>query len=50
MMQELADPVAGEQLRCALAGLAHVGALDLGAEQRVLQDGAPLEQVILLAA
>ena len=48
VMQELSEPIAREQLRRALAGAAHVGALDFGAEHRVLEDRAPLEQVVLL--
>src|SRR5258708_26628872 len=48
MMQELAEPVADEQCSCAHARLAHVGALDLGAQHSVLEDRAPLEQIILL--
>src|SRR6476646_4993189 len=48
MMQELSEPVSGEKLRRALAGVTHVGALDLGAEQHVFQDRAPLEKIVLL--
>ena len=48
VVQELAEPVAGEQLRRALARLGHVGALDFRAQHRVFEDGAPLEQIILL--
>ena len=49
IVQELAESVAGEQLQSRAArALPHVGALDFGAEHRVLEDGAPLEQVILL--
>ena len=47
-MQELAEPVAGEQRSRAFARLGHVGALDFGAQHRVLENGAPLEQIILL--
>src|SRR5215831_14331810 len=48
VVQELAEPVTGKQRGCALACLGHVGALDFRAQHRVLEDGAPFEQVILL--
>src|SRR6516165_6162333 len=48
VMQEAAQPVAGEELSRPFARLAHVRALDFGAEYRVLQDRAPFEQIVLL--
>src|SRR5437868_8680931 len=47
-MQEAAKSVAGEKSSGALARLAHVRALDFGAQHGVLQDRAPLEQIVLL--
>src|SRR5579883_345431 len=46
--EKLAEAVAGKQRRRAGARLVHVEALDLGAEQGVVEDRSPLEQVILL--
>jgi hypothetical protein len=48
MVQELAEAVPGEKLRRPLPGVTHVEALDFRAEQRVVEDGAPLEQIVLL--
>jgi hypothetical protein len=47
-VQELAEPIAGEQHPRALARFGHVGALNFRAQDRVLENGTPLEQVILL--
>ena len=48
IVQELTQAIAGEQRGRALARLCHVGALDFGAEHRIFEDRAPLEQVVLL--
>src|SRR5215467_306553 len=48
MVQELAEAIAGQILAGALTGAPHVSALDLGTQYRVVQNGAPLEQIVLL--
>src|SRR5712692_7720383 len=48
MLHELTKAVAVEERRRALARLAHVYALDFSAEQGIVQDRPPLEQIILL--
>jgi hypothetical protein len=48
VVEERAEAVAGQELSGALARGAHVGALDFGAQHGVVEDGAPLEQIILL--
>src|SRR5580700_4736941 len=48
MLHELTKAVAVEEHRRALARLAHVYALDFSAEEGIVQDRPPLEQIILL--
>src|SRR5216683_6044247 len=48
VVQELAEPVARQELGRAGASSIHVGALDLRAENGVVEDRAPFEQIVLL--
>ncbi len=48
VVQELAQPVTGQQPGGSFARLAHVHALDFSAKHRILQNCPPFEQIILL--
>ncbi len=47
-MKELTKAITHQELRGPVARLAHVDALNFGAEHGIVQDRAPLEQIVLL--